>query len=320
MVLLHGYTADRVVWLRFARHLVRDHRVVVPELAGHGASGFVSGIGFSAPAQAERVAVVIERLGIERAHVAGNSMGGFVAATLAVAHPERVASLLLSDAVGVASPEPSELELEVREGRNPFLLDDVADFPAFYAMTMARPPFVPGLVRAAIAADYVARRADYEEIFTDLYGVATLDDRLGEITTPTLVMWGEQDRLVHPSTAQVWADGIAGARIVRYPDAGHMPMLELPRRSGHDYRAFLARVSVAQYIGARRTTSAARAGARHARRRGPRGSTWCPRGRARHGRRPAAGCGPWRERRRCPDRGRSTRRGRTSRACDRRAV
>ncbi len=243
VVLLHGYTADRVVWLRFAKHLMRDHRVVVPELAGHGASGFTSGTGFSAPAQAERVAVVMERLGIGRAHVAGNSMGGFVAATLAVAHPDRVASLLLSDAVGVASPEPSELELEVREGRNPFLLDDVADFPAFYAMTMARPPFVPGFVRAAIAADYVARRADYEEIFTDLFGVATLDDRLGEITAPTLVMWGEQDRLVHPSTAQVWADGIAGARIVRYPDAGHMPMLELPRRSAADYRAFLARVA-----------------------------------------------------------------------------
>lgn len=242
VVLLHGYTADRVVWLRFAKHLVRDHRVVVPELAGHGASGFASGTGFSAPAQAARVATVMDRLGIERAHVAGNSMGGFVAATLALAHPERVASLLLSDAVGVASPEPSEAELEIRAGGNPFFLDDVADFPAFYALTMARPPFVPGFVRSAIAADYVARRDDYEEIFTDFFDVATLDDRLDEITAPTLVMWGEQDRLVHPSTAQVWADGIAGARIVRYPDAGHMPMLELPRRTATDYRAFLARI------------------------------------------------------------------------------
>ena len=58
----------------------------------------------------------MDRLGIDRAHVAGNSMGGFVAATLALAHPERVASLLLSDAVGVASPEPSEAELQIREG------------------------------------------------------------------------------------------------------------------------------------------------------------------------------------------------------------
>ena len=243
VVLLHGYTADRVVWMRFAKHLVRDHRVVVPELAGHGASGFTSGTGFSASAQAERVVAVMDHLDIGGAHVAGNSMGGFVAATLALAHPERVASLLLSDAVGVASPEPSEAEVLIREGRNPFLFDDVAAFPAFYAMTMARPPFVPGFVRAALAEDYVSRRGQHEEIFTDFFDVATLDDRLGEITAPTLVMWGEQDRLVHPSTARVWADGIAGARTVLYPDAGHMPMLELPRRTATDYRAFLDRVA-----------------------------------------------------------------------------
>lgn len=242
VVLVHGYSADRVVWVRFARHLLRDHRVVVPELAGHGATGFTSGAGHSAPAQAARLAILLDRLGVDAAHVAGNSMGGFVAATLAVEHPERVRSLLLSDAVGVASPEPSEAELLIREGRNPFLLDSVADFPGFYAMTMARPPFLPGALRAAVAADYVARRDELAEIFADFHGVATLDDRLGEITAPTLVMWGEEDRLVHPSTARTWADGIKGARTVRYPGIGHMPMLEAPARSAADYRAFLARV------------------------------------------------------------------------------
>ena len=242
VVLLHGYSADRVVWMRFARHLAKDHRVVIPELAGHGTSGFTSGAGHSAPAQAARVATAMDRLGIDRAHVAGNSMGGFVAATLALAAPDRVASLLLSDAVGVASPDPSDAELAFREGRNPFLLDDVADFPEFYAMTMARPPFVPAFLRTAIAADYVARRDQLEEIFHDFHGRDMLDARLGEITAPTLVMWGEQDRLVHPSTARVWADGIPGARTVTYPGIGHMPMVEVPGRSAADYRAFLAAV------------------------------------------------------------------------------
>lgn len=239
VVLLHGYSADRVVWTRFARHLVRDHRVVVPELAGHGGSGFTAGIGYSAPDQARRVVAVLDHLGIDRAHVAGNSMGGFVAATLGVDHRDRVRSLLLSDAAGVASPQPSDAELAFRAGRNPFLLDSVADFPAFYAMTMARPPYVPGPLKAALAADYVARRDQLAEIFEDFYGVATLDERLDEVTAPTLVMWGERDRLVHPSTARVWADGIAGAALVTYPALGHMPMTEAPRRTATDYRTFL---------------------------------------------------------------------------------
>ena len=243
VVLVHGYSADRVVWTRFAKHLVSDHRVVVPDLAGHGASGFTTGAGYSAPAQAERVVALMDRLGIARAHIAGNSMGGFVAATVAVQHPDRVESLLLSDAVGVESPVPSEADEQIRAGRNPFLLDDVSAFPAFYAMTMARPPFLPRFLRAALAEDYVARRDQLAEIFDDFYGVGTLDDRLGEITAPTLVMWGEQDRLVHPSTAQAWVDGIPGARLLRYPNSGHMPMLEEPRRTATDYRAFLAAIS-----------------------------------------------------------------------------
>ena len=147
VVLLHGYTADRVVWVRFARHLLRDHRVVIPKsrrprrdrlhvrhrLLGAGAG--------------RRVATLLDRLGVERADVAGNSMGGFVAATLAIARPDLVRSLILSDAVGVHSPEPSDAEHAFREGRNPFLLDDVALFPEFYAMTMAKAPFVPAFVR-----------------------------------------------------------------------------------------------------------------------------------------------------------------------------
>ena len=243
VVLLHGYSADRVVWTRFARHLLRDHRVVVPDLAGHGASGFTTGAGYSVPAQAERVVALMDHVGISRAHIAGNSMGGFVAATLAAQHPDRVESLLLSDAVGVESPVPSEADEQFRAGRNPFLLDDVSAFPTFYAMTMARPPFVPPFLRVALAEDYVSRRDQLAEIFHDFYGVGTLDHRLGEITAPTLVMWGEQDRLVHPSTAQVWVDGIAGARLLRYPDSGHMPMLEEPRRTATDYRAFLAAIN-----------------------------------------------------------------------------
>ena len=259
----------------------------------------------------------MDRLGIDRAHVAGNSMGGFVAATLALAHPDgspRCCSVMRS-----ASPRPSRARPSWRsaQGGNPFLLDDVAAFPAFYAMTMARPPFVPGFVRAAIAEDYVSRRDHYEEIFTDFFGVATLDDRLGEITVPTLVMWGEQDRLVHPSTARVWADGIPGARIVRYPDAGHMPMLEMPRRTAADYRAFLARVE-------RRGRCARGARGRHVLRSlGPLvvvalgDPLGVPQVELGPGRPPAAGCAPWPAPRRCPGRGRSRPPGRTSRACGR---
>ncbi|CAN5532707.1 alpha/beta fold hydrolase [soil metagenome] len=240
VVMLHGYSADRAVWVRFAQHLSKDHHVVIPDLAGHGATPHVPGADYSPPAQAARVVGVLDALGVERAHVIGNSMGGFVAAWFALEHPERTVSVGLSDAAGLTSPTPSELDELLERGENPFVLTHVRDFPRFYAMTMARPPFVPGFVRHAMAADYVERAESLAEILAGFRFGFLLDGRLGEIAAPAYVMWGTEDRIVDPSAARVWAEGLPDATLVTYDGIGHMPMLEIPRRSAADYRAFLA--------------------------------------------------------------------------------
>lgn len=238
VVLLHGFSADRGVWVRFAKHLTRDFHVVIPDLAAHGTTPYRPGDGFSGSAQARRVAGLIDHLGGGPVHLAGNSMGGLVAATLAVEHPHLLRSLTLMDAVGVQSPSPSDAQRMLDQGLNPFLMESPADFPEFYAMTMAKPPFAPRFVLAAMAADYVASRDRLAEIFADFFEVDYLDERLAEIRVPTLVMFGAEDRLVHVSVADVWGT-IEGAQTLVYDGIGHMPMVEDPRRSAADYRTFL---------------------------------------------------------------------------------
>ncbi|HEV7205526.1 MAG TPA: alpha/beta fold hydrolase [Jatrophihabitans sp.] len=239
LVLLHGFSADRGIWVRFAAHFVRDFHVVIPDLAGHGETPFDAVADHSVTAQADRVAALLDALGVEKAHVIGNSMGGAVAAWFAIAHSERTRSLGLCDALGVKSPQRSDLEGVLDEGRNPFLLDDTAQFDGFYAMAMARPPFTPRFARHAMARGYVTRRDQLERMFAEIQPGHPLDERLGEITAPTLVLWGAQDRLLHVSAVGVWAAGIPDVRTIVYDDAGHMPMIEFPKRTARDYRAFL---------------------------------------------------------------------------------
>ena len=241
ILLLHGFSADREVWTRFALGL-SGHRLLIPDMAGHGHTPFVTGAGYSAPAQANRLVGFLDALGIDRVHVIGNSMGGFIAATLARRAPERVISLGLVDAAGVDSTEPSELGRLLRAGANPFLLEDPSQFDAFYALTMAKPPFVPGMVRAAIAQEYVARRPQLSEIWDDFHGHDLLEDQLAEISVPTWVAWGAHDQIIDVSAAHVWADGLPNASLVIYADLGHMPMFEAPRRTARDYAAFLAQL------------------------------------------------------------------------------
>lgn len=240
IVLLHGYSADKQVWPRFARHLLDRYQVIIPDLAGHGETGFVPGLDYSAPAQARRVAAMLDGLGIARAHIAGNSMGGFITAHFALAYPERTLSAGLIDAAGVHSPEPSDMGRMLEAGRNPFEVHSRAEFDQFYAMTMAQPPWLPGFVLAAMAERYQQRRPELTEIFRGFYDRDWLDSRLAEITAPTLVLWGDQDRLIHVSAARVWAAGLPRAKLVIREGIGHMPSVEQPAESAAIYRDFLA--------------------------------------------------------------------------------
>ncbi|QWC84028.1 alpha/beta hydrolase [Nocardioidaceae bacterium] len=240
VVLVHGYTADRTLWPNFARTLTNYFHVIVPDLAGHGETPFRDGDDFSGPGQADRLARMLDLLGVEDFHVFGNSMGGLVAAHLAHRHADRVLSLGLCDAVGATTEARSDAQQMLDRGEpNVFLLDSVDQFPRFYGMTMAKPPPAPKFVLDAMAKQYVDRRDQYEEIFDAFYETAQLDDLLSEITAPAMIVWGAQDQLVHPDSVDVWGRLPEVREVKVYEGVGHMPMVEIPRRSSEDYRAFL---------------------------------------------------------------------------------
>lgn len=241
ILMLHGFSADKSIWLRFARHFVDDCRVIIPDLAGHGETGFKAGGGYDIAVQAERMIQLLDVCGIGKVHLIGNSMGGYIAAWLAATHPGRVASLTLLDPAGLPSPEPSEMGRMLEAGHNPFLIDSPADFRQLYGMTMASPPWVPRIVLAALAERYHERREELAEIFTDFHASEPMTARLKAILAPTLLVWGRKDRLLHVSAAQLWANGIPGARLEILDGIGHMPMVERPREMAELYRAFLER-------------------------------------------------------------------------------
>ena len=240
VVMVHGYSADKDVWVRFARHFTDRHRVVIVDLAGHGETAFDPALKYDTTSQAARVLKAMDSLGIAKAHVVGNSMGGFIAARLAHDHPDRLLSATLMDAAGVTPPRPSVMGELLAKGDNPFLFSDRDGFRRFYPMTMAKAPWVPGMTLDWMADQYIARRPQLDRIFHDFHNTGLLDGQLAAIRVPTLVMWGAQDQLVSPTAAGVWCPGIPSCRRVTYPDLGHMPMVEDPARSAADVLQFIA--------------------------------------------------------------------------------
>jgi len=243
IVMLHGFSADKDNFIRFARYFTDDFNVVIPDMAGHGDTGFEKSWDYTMPVQASRIAKIIEQLELEKVHVIGNSMGGFISAYFAKMYPQKTLSATLVDPAGVTSPEASDMNKMLAQGRNPFLVHNRQEFDSFYAMTMENPPYVPGFVLQAISDKYQQRREQLMQIFGDILETELLDSSLNEIHVPVLLLWGEEDRLIHVSSVDVWKAGIKDIQVKTWSGVGHMPMLEIPQESAEVYRRFLGQIN-----------------------------------------------------------------------------
>ncbi|HEX9052094.1 MAG TPA: alpha/beta hydrolase, partial [Anaeromyxobacter sp.] len=228
VVLVHGAGASSADWPAELRALP-GRRVLALDLPGHGAAPGPPGA--SIVERAAAVEALLDAEGIAAAVVAGHSMGGAVALTLALERPARVAGLVLvatgarlrvaPDALALsASPEGLALAAGAMADRScgPGASDETR---AARAREIAATP--PGLLHADLSA-------------CDAFDVMA---RLGELRVPALVVCGTEDRLTPPRYAAFLAERIAGARLVQVPGAGHLVMLEAPRAVAGAIAAFL---------------------------------------------------------------------------------
>lgn len=239
IVMVHGFTARGAHWFRMARALPDERCIIAVDLPGFGDSTFKPTAAYDAATQADRLSAMLKALplGNPQVDMVGNSMGGFISAEFALRHPEQTHSIGLMDAAGVSSPIPSALRQQIEAGKNGFFAKDMPGFHRFYAMTMSEPPFVPGFILDAVGEQAIERVPRHEYIFGQLNG-PRLDDQLSRIKVPTLIVWGDQDQLLHVSMTQVWRK-IPGSRVFLFKGVGHMPHLERPAESADVYNRFL---------------------------------------------------------------------------------
>lgn len=248
VVLIHGFSASLHAWEPWVQRLSPDYRVVTLDLPGHGLTRAPKGY---QPATERSVAVVdllTRQLGVERFVLGGNSMGGGVAWNYALAHPDRLRGLVLVDAAGWPDPdrERQDAPMVFKLLANPvgrFVLRN-AD-PGLMAEKSLKQAYDDDrLVTDALVTRYVelARAPGHRAILTGGRGAPgkpVTPQTFRAIRTPTLVMTGEKDALIPAAHARGFAGAIPGARLVTYPEGGHVPMEQLPDRSAADLKAFL---------------------------------------------------------------------------------
>jgi pimeloyl-ACP methyl ester carboxylesterase len=249
-VLVHGFTGSRDDFREHVPELARLGRTLALDQRGHGGT---SNTGRSADYTMDGLvadlAAAFDALRLSRADLLGHSLGGMVALRFALAHPERVASLVLMDTsarpMALPMPEPVRAALVklVHEQGAAALLPGMrqrADLPPSMRRTIERmgPELFWGRIQRKLEAmDPVA----WTTLLRVLGECEPAADRLGELRCPTLVMVGAEDQ-PFLAPADELARGIRGAERVTIADAAHSPQLENPPAWAAAIRAHLARV------------------------------------------------------------------------------
>jgi pimeloyl-ACP methyl ester carboxylesterase len=240
LIFVHGLAGSWPNWLEQLPVLADKHRVIALDLPGFGHSPMPSEQ-ISISGYARLLDRLMDALGIDAAAVVGNSMGGFISAELAIAFPQRVERLVLVSAAGISTYDHRGAARTVPVLRRAERI--LAAYTAWMASksdTVARRPRLrdatlnvvtrhPSRLPAALAAEQL-RGSGKPGFMQALEANLNYDfhERLREIACPTLIVWGEDDRLIAARDAKVFGELIPGSRVVMYADTGHMAMLERP--------------------------------------------------------------------------------------------
>jgi pimeloyl-ACP methyl ester carboxylesterase len=239
IVFIHGLSGAWVNWLENLPHFARNHRVIAMDLPGFGHSPMPKGK-ISIAGYGRIVDELLDTLGIDRAVIVGNSMGGFIGAEVAIQFSTRVDNLVLISAAGISiEHQRNEPVLHVLERLDDILILGTGWLATRSAMLAGRPRARRQMMKlVAHRADDLPAALIAEQVmgsgkpgFVPALDALTdypIRDRLGEIECPVLVVWGEQDRLVPVRDAYTFGELIPNSRVVVWPDTGHVAMLERP--------------------------------------------------------------------------------------------
>lgn len=245
LVLLHGFGASTFSWREVMGPLAERSLVVAYDRPAFGLTDrplsgewepdvWPGGSPYGPEAQVEILARILDALGVERAVLVGNSMGGAVAALAAARLPERVQALVLVDAHLESSGPPTAAQALMGSsiGRRvgPTMLSPLAAGirPALRALVAEAATVTPEMVEGYARPLRLPRAAKALWELT-LAGVIQVGEaELGRIAVPTLVLRGETDRVVTAAAAQRAAELIPGATLRTIPGAGHLPQEEQP--------------------------------------------------------------------------------------------
>lgn len=249
LVLIHGFGGSKDNFNRVANYLTDHYTVYAIDVPGFGASTRDMNADYVINTQIDRVHEIIEKLGLEKTHIGGNSMGGWISGAYAAKYPEHVSSVWFLAPAGLLESRKSEVIQKFEQtGEIVLTASNKEEFEKIVDVVMyERPAFAPGFVVDAMATRAAADQPLHKRIYKDFKTVPSdLATALKASTYkgPGLIVWGKEDRVLHVDGATELKTAMPGFDVILMDKVGHVPMMEQPKQVAADYVKW--RESIAQ--------------------------------------------------------------------------
>ncbi len=244
LLFVHGFGGNKDTWNRLIEALDDKYHVIVVDLPGHGESVSEKTLGYTISEQAKRLHAFVEAKNLTGFYLFGHSMGGAIALRYTGSHQETLKALILIDAMGLEKTKSDGVKLVERSDKNP--LYDVCTkerFETLLSYSLYKPPYIPDIIKEALLKEKCERRALEKVLYEDMYkDVCCFNDLAKKIHIPTLILWGDKDRMTHIDNATLFHESIKNSKLVILKEIGHVPILEDPERTAVEVEKFIKQV------------------------------------------------------------------------------
>ncbi|KAM8915061.1 monoacylglycerol lipase abhd6-A-like [Spinachia spinachia] len=261
LLLLHGFSASKDMWLPVVNHLPRDQHLVCVDMPGHEGTSRTGAEDYSIEGQVTRVHQFVQSIGLDRRpfQLVGTSMGGNVAGVYAARYPAQLSGVTLMCPAGLVYPTETKFIRRLRELENtaqtesiPLIPSTAQELEDMLKLCCYTPLRLHRQVMKGLLDNRIPNNDFYKEVFMEIVGEKSrhsLQDNLHLITSPVQVVWGTEDQVVHVSGAAVLAAVLPNCQVTLLQQCGHSLALERPRKAAKLIMDFLS----AQEVGCENT-------------------------------------------------------------------
>lgn len=243
LLLLHGFSATKDMWLPVVKHLPRNQHVVCVDMPGHEGTSRTGAEDYSIQGQVSRIHQFVQSIGLDKTpfHLVGTSMGGNVAGVYAARYSAYLSSVTLMCPAGLIYPKETEFISRLRELEKSEQEESIALIPTtlqelddMLKLCCHNPLNLHRQVLRGLLDNRIPNNGFYKEVFLEIVGEKSrhsLQEHLHLITAPLQVIWGKEDQVLDVSGVAVFQEALPHCQVEVLDSCGHSVALERPRKA-----------------------------------------------------------------------------------------